>query len=246
MTGEPSQRGRLDGKRALVVGGGRGIGGAVADRFREEGAAVVVADPRDGDVELDVRDAPRVSDAIDEAAERLGGIDTLVYNAGVVPFGGVEDSDPEEWAEAFRINVDGAFASFRAAWTYLTDGGGTILTTASGAGLQPMKARLGYCASKAALVMLTRCLALEGAPHQVRANAVCPGFVDTPLLQQWIETEPDPDGVRAHLSAMHPLGRIGSSRDVADAFVYLASDEAAWLTGVVLPVDGGLSAGTAT
>jgi NAD(P)-dependent dehydrogenase (short-subunit alcohol dehydrogenase family) len=102
-----------------------------------------------------------------------------------------------------------------------------------------MTNRIGYCTSKAALVMLTQCLALEGAPYGVRANAVCPGFVDTPSLRRSL----DNDHVLEYMASLHPIGRIGTSRDVADAFVYLASDEAAWVTGVVLPVDGGLTTG---
>ncbi len=237
------EQGRITGKRALVVGGSPGIGSAIAERFREEGADVSVADLRGGDVEVDVRDASLVARAVDKVVERLGGLDTLVYNAGVVPDGGIEDLDFEVWKNAMRINVDGAFTSARAAWPHLTDGGGAILTTASGAGIRAMTNRIGYCTSKAALVMLTQCLALEGAPHGVRANAVCPGFVDTPSMRRSLENDPDPDHVLEYMASLHPIGRMGVSRDVADAFVYLASDEAAWVTGVVLPVDGGLTTG---
>jgi NAD(P)-dependent dehydrogenase (short-subunit alcohol dehydrogenase family) len=183
------------------------------------------------------------SRAVDRVVERLGGLDTLVYNAGVVPGGGIEDVDLEVWREAMRINVDGAFTSARAAWPHLKDGGGAILTTASGAGIRAMTDRIGYCTSKAALVMLTQCLALEGAPYGVRANAVCPGFVDTPSMRHWIDNEPDSDQVLESMASLHPIGRIGTSRDIADAFVYLASDEAAWVTGIALPVDGGLTTG---
>ncbi len=241
-------QGRLTGKRALVVGGSPGIGSTIVERFREERADVVVADlPRDDahiDVAVDVRDSSQVARAVDTAVERLGGLDTLVYNAGVVPAGGIEDLDFEAWSDVMRINVDGAFICARAAWPHLRDGGGAILTTASGAGIRAMTDRIGYCTSKAALVMLTQCLALEGAPHGIRANAVCPGFIDTPSVRRSLETEPDPDQVLRYLASLHPIGRMGVSRDVADAFVYLASDEAAWVTGVILPVDGGFTTGS--
>jgi NAD(P)-dependent dehydrogenase (short-subunit alcohol dehydrogenase family) len=237
------EQGRMRGKRALVVGGSPGIGSMIAERFREEGADVLVADLCGGDVDVDVRDASLVARAVDRVVERLGGLDTLVYNAGVVPGGGIEDVDLEVWREAMRINVDGAFTSARAAWPHLKDGGGAILTTASGAGIRAMTDRIGYCTSKAALVMLTQCLALEGAPYGVRANAVCPGFVDTPSMRHWIDNEPDSDQMLESMASLHPIGRMGTSRDIADAFVYLASDEAAWVTGVVLPVDGGLTTG---
>lgn len=175
-------QGRMMGKRALVVGGSPGIGSTIAERFREEGADVLVADLRGGDVEVDVRDPSLVASAVDTVVDRLGGLDTLVYNTGVVPAGGIEDLDFAEWIDAMRINVDGAFTSARAPWPHLKDGGGAIVTTASGAGIRAMTDRIGYCTSKAALVMLTQCLALEGAPHGIRANAVCPGFVDTPSV----------------------------------------------------------------
>ncbi|MDQ3762327.1 MAG: SDR family oxidoreductase [Actinomycetota bacterium] len=237
------EQGRMAGKRALVVGGSPGIGSTIAERFRDEGADVVVADLHGGDVEVDVRDVSLLARAVDQAVERLDGLDTLIYNAGVVPVGGVESIDVAAWSDAMRINVDGAFASARAAWPHLKDGGGAILATASGAGIRAMPDRIGYCTSKAALVMLTQCLALEGAPYGVRANAVCPGFVDTPSMRRSLEEAPDPDHVLEYMALLHPIGRMGVPRDVADAFVYLASDEAAWVTGVILPVDGGLTAG---
>lgn len=237
-------QGRMRGKRALVVGGSPGIGATIAERFREEDADVLVADLHGGDVEVDVRDASLVARAVGTVVERLGGLDTLVYNAGVVPGGGIEDLDLEVWRDAMRINVDGAFTSARAAWPHLKDGGGAIVTTASGAGIRAMPDRIGYCTSKAALVMLTKCLALEGAPYGVRANAVCPGFVDTPSMRRALNDEPDSDHVLEYMASLHPIGRMGTSRDVADAFVYLASDEAAWVTGAVLPVDGGLTTGS--
>lgn len=237
-------QGRLTGKRALVMGGSPGIGSTIVGRFREEGADVVVADLRGGDIAVDVRDPAQAARAVGTAVERLGGLDTLVYNAGVVPAGGIEDLGFGAWSNVMRINVDGAFISAQAAWPHLQDGGGAILTTASGAGIRATTNRIGYCTSKAALVMLTQCLALEGAPHGIRANAVCPGFIDTPSIRSSLENEPDPDHVLSYLASLHPLGRMGVPRDVADAFVYLASDEAAWVTGVVLPIDGGLTTGS--
>jgi NAD(P)-dependent dehydrogenase (short-subunit alcohol dehydrogenase family) len=233
--------GRMAGKRALIVGGSPGIGSTIAERFRDEGSDVVVADLHGGDVKVDVRDSSLVKYAVGKAVERLGGLDTLVYNAGVVPSGGIEDLDFEAWTDAMRINVDGAFKSARAVWPHLKNGGGVILTTASSTGIRATTNRIGYCTSKAALVMLTQCLALEGAQYGIRANTVCPGFVDTPSVRRALENQPEPEHALEYMASLHPIGRMGMSRDVADAFVYLASDEAAWLTGVVLPVDGGLT-----
>jgi NAD(P)-dependent dehydrogenase (short-subunit alcohol dehydrogenase family) len=239
--------GRFQGKVAIVTGAARGIGETYARRLAAEGAAVVVADLGGaGDVEVDVRDDELVGRAVAEAVERLGGLDTVVYNSGIVPAGGVETLATQAWDDALQINVSGAFRTARAAWPHLrAGGGGSFLATASGAGIRALKDRIAYATSKAALVMLTQCLALEGAPDAVRANVVCPGFVDTPTLRHALDAAPDPDDARAEVAALHPLGRMGMPLDVADAFIYLASDEAAWVTGVVLPVDGGLTAGLA-
>lgn len=120
---------------------------------------------------------------------------------------------------------------------------GSITSTASVVGLWGSRGQAAYCAAKAAVVMLTKCLALDGAAVGVRANCVCPGFVETPMLERWLEAQPDPTAVRAAVTGQHPLGRLGAPRDVADAFVYLAGDEAAWVTGAALVVDGGLTSG---
>jgi NAD(P)-dependent dehydrogenase (short-subunit alcohol dehydrogenase family) len=234
---------RLEGKRAFVTGGGSGIGAAIVERFRQEGAKVVVADVEAGDVHCDVRSAASVDEAIGAAAARLGGIDTLVLNAGRAVVGTVEQLDESDWDEGLAINLKGLYLCSKAAWPYLAAGGGSITITASVVGIWGSQNQAAYCASKAGAIMLAKCMALDGAKVGIRANAVCPGFVETPLLERFLADQADPEAVRAGATGLHPLGRLGRPLDVADAFVYLASDEASWVTGTALTVDGGLSSG---
>jgi NAD(P)-dependent dehydrogenase (short-subunit alcohol dehydrogenase family) len=235
--------GRLQGKRALVTGGGSGIGAEVVARFRDEGAAVLAADLRGGDVECDVRSRASVEAAVTAAVERLGGLDTLVLNAGRPVVGTLADLDEGDWDDGLATNLKSIFLFAKAAWPHLSAGGGSIAITASVVGLWGSQNQAAYCASKAGAIMLAKCLALDGARSGVRANAVCPGFVETPLLERFLAEQEDPEAARAGATALHPLGRLGRPRDVADAFVYLCSDEAAWVTGTVLVVDGGLTSG---
>ncbi len=226
-----------------MTGGVSGIGEAVVSRFRDEGAAVVVADLRGGDVECDVRSASSVESAIAEAAASLGGLDTLVCNAGRPVVGALDQLDEADWDDGVATNLKSVYLCARAAWPHLAASGGSILSTASVVGLWGSGGQAAYCAAKAGVVMLTKCLALDGAKAGIRANCVCPGFVETPMLEQFLAQQPDPDAARAGAAGLHPLGRLGAPRDVADAFVYLASDEAGWLTGTALVVDGGLTSG---
>ena len=140
-------------------------------------------------------------------------------------------------------NLKGVYLTAKATWPHLVETRGSITSTASVVGLWGSQGQAAYCAGKAAVVMLTRCLALDGAAVGVRANCVCPGFVETPMLDRFLEAQADPAAAREAAAGLHPLGRLGSPRDIADAFVYLASDEATWVTGTALVVDGGLTSG---
>jgi len=235
--------GRLEGKRALVTGGASGIGAAIADRFREQGAGVVVGDVHGGDVQLDVRSSASVESAVGEAVDRLGGLDTVVCNAGRPVVRAVHELAEEEWDDGMATNLKGVYLTAKAAWPRLVQSRGSITSTASVVGLWGTQGQPAYCAAKAAVVMLTKCLALDGAASGVRANCVCPGFVETPMLEHFLAAQPDPATARVGAVGLHPLGRLGSPRDIADAFVYLASDEARWVTGTALVVDGGLTSG---
>jgi NAD(P)-dependent dehydrogenase (short-subunit alcohol dehydrogenase family) len=234
---------RLSGKRALVTGGGSGIGAAIASRFREEGAVVVTADLANGDVECDVRSRAGVDACVQKAAERLGGLDALVLNAARPVLGALHELDEADWDDGLATNLKSVYLCTKAAWPHLVESRGSISITASVVGLWGSGGQAAYCASKAGAVMLAKCLALDGAKDGIRANCVCPGFTETPMLERFLAGQPDPDATRAWAAALHPLGRLGAPRDLAEAFVYLASDEAAWVTGTALVVDGGLTAG---
>ena len=252
---------RLAGKRALVTGGASGIGAATAERFAAEGAAVAIADlnsagaderasairDRGGralGIAADVGDEDSVAAMMDRAWEALGGVDILVNNAAIPTMGTVETLAGDEWDRVIDLDLSSIYRVSRAAWPrFVEAGGGTILSTASVAGIIGMAGQHGYSAAKAGVVMLTKCMALDGAAHGIRANCVCPGFVETPMVLTYFEAQDDPVASRAAVDAAHPLGRIGQPDEIAGAFLYLASDEARWVTGTALVIDGGLTAG---
>jgi NAD(P)-dependent dehydrogenase (short-subunit alcohol dehydrogenase family) len=251
------QQGRLAGKRAVVTGAASGIGRAIAARFAQEGARAVVLDvdgPALADLEagldgveghatVDVTDGAAVTEAVRAAADVLGGIDVVVNNAGIPMVGTVRDLTDDAWDRALDVDLKSVFLVSRAAWPHLeAAGGGVIVNTASIAGLVGTPGQAAYATAKAGVVMLTKSMALDGAAAGIRVNAVCPGFVATPMLERWLAGQEDPAQARAAVEAMHPLGRLGEPRDIADAFVYLASDEARWVTGTTLSVDGGFGA----
>ena len=251
---------RLKGKSALVTGAASGIGKATAQRFAEEGCTVVCAD-KNGDgaqqtakeinatgakafaVTLDVTKADQVGAAIAKAIEQTGGLDIVVNNAGITIVGSVEQMSEAQWDTEMDINVKSIFLMSKAVWSHMKDRkGGGILNTASIAGQIGIAQDAAYCASKAAVFMLTRCMAKDGAGDRIRVNCVCPGFIDTPMIQGYFNDQDDPAAARQFATALHPLGRLGFARDIANGFLYLASDDAEWVTGTALTVDGGLMA----
>lgn len=229
----------LDGRRALVTGGGSGIGAATAALLRECGADVVTVDLRGGDIAADVRDEQSVAYAVAAASERLGGApDVVVTAAGIYRIAPAVETTAAEWDEVLEINLRGTFFTAREAARAMTDGG-AIVTIASTAALQPDadEPTAPYNASKAGVVALTRQLAVELAPRRIRVNTVCPGVIDTPMLR----VMDDPEAGERFLREGVPLQRLGAPAEVAQAIAFLASDAAAYITGVALPVDGGLS-----
>jgi NAD(P)-dependent dehydrogenase (short-subunit alcohol dehydrogenase family) len=249
--------GRLAGKVALVTGAGSGIGQTAARRFAEEGARVAVADWRrdaaretagelDGAiaVEVDVTSAASVEAGLKHVVEAFGGLDVVVNNAGVTIVGATHDLSEDDWDKELDTNLKSIYLVSKAAWPILLErGGGSIVNTASIAGLWAIPDDAAYCASKAGVIMLTKCMALDGAKAGIRVNCVCPGFTETPMIEVYFNAQPDPAESRRFAERLHPLGRLGRPRDIADAMLYLASDDAAWVTGHALVVDGGLTSG---
>lgn len=246
--------GQLDGRVAIVTGGASGIGRETAQRFVAEGASVVVADldaegaeraaDELGDAAVgcgvDVTDADQVAAAVALAESRFGHLDTLACNAGLTGFPvRALDADPEEFARIFDVNVRGVWLCVRAAVPALRRaGGGAIAITGSVMGERARPGFGAYASSKAAVNHLAKVLALELAEDGVRVNCLAPVATDTPMLPTFLG-EADPEAARAAFVAGIPLGRLAVPRDVADAAVFLVSDAASFLTGVVLPVDGG-------
>ncbi len=249
---------RLTGKTCLVTGAGSGIGRATAIRFAAEGARVAAADIRAEAAEatareigqaaialtIDVTSAASSAAAVDSTCASLGGLDVLVNNAGVTIVGGAHELSEEDWDRELNTNLKSVYLVSKAAWPKLLDrGGGVIVNTASIAGLWAIPADAAYCASKAGVIMLTKCMALDGARSRIRVNCVCPGYTQTPMIDGYFQDQSDPAEARRLAESLHPLGRLGRPNDIADAMVYLASDEAAWVTGTALVVDGGLTSG---
>lgn len=256
-----SKSGRLAGKRALVTGAAAGLGKEIAYRFAAEGARVVVVDiqqqasnevvesiHRQGGeahaVVGDVGSSSQVERIVSAAHSLLAGIDILVNNAGVIPSREtVLDTREKDWDETLRVNAKGVFLMSRAVISgMIRQGGGAIVNMSSVAGLVGLPIRPAYGASKGAVSILTRQMAVDFGKHNIRVNAINPSFVITDINREMFRRLEEDPAAWTELIRQHPLGRLGEARDVADAAVYLASDEARWVTGVLLPVDGGFTA----
>jgi len=253
---------RLQGKAAFVTGAGKGIGRAVALLFAREGAQVALFD-RDHDAladtqqqistaggkalsfDGDVSDAAAVQAAVDTAAERFGGLDFLVANAGVAIPGSVVDISLEDWQRVLGINLNGVFHVSKYGIPHLIRrGGGSVINVASTQGWRGFPGWSGYSASKGAIIALSRQVSMEYAGKKVRCNSIAPGAIDTPMNEWVFSQAADPVAERAKWDEQNPLGRIGLAEDVANAALYLASDESSWVTGICLTVDGGQLAGS--
>jgi meso-butanediol dehydrogenase/(S,S)-butanediol dehydrogenase/diacetyl reductase len=234
---------RLESRVALVTGGARSIGAAIADGLAEAGSIVVVGDlvesPRHRSIELDVSSEQSVTDAILRIVADHGRLDILVNNAGIMFETHVSEQDRESWDRMMAINVTGPMMLTRHAAPHLaTSGMGTIINISSLEGNVCNPNHAAYSASKAAVQGLTRATAIDLGP-ETRCNAISPGWIDTPLNASYVDGHPDRDEVLAQLSKLHPVGRIGSPADVADVAVWLASDESRFVTGQNITVDGG-------
>jgi NAD(P)-dependent dehydrogenase (short-subunit alcohol dehydrogenase family) len=247
------KEGRLAGKAAVITGAASGIGRASAVRFAAEGARLVLADLEEPDVGTSTdavfvrTDVSRRQDnerMLDLCVERYGRIDILFCNAGVTLPKLLPDSTDAEIDRVLDVNVNGPMYAARHAIPIMLrqEGGGTILFTASKTGLVAQPDSPVYCATKGAVVMLAKALALDYARRGIRVNALCPGIIDTPMLRRFVDAMPDPQAAwSAHASAQ-PMGRLGTPEECAAAALWLVSSDASFVTGVALPVDGGFTA----
>ena len=252
---------RLAGRRALVTGAGSGIGRAVALVFAEEGAELFLTSQTADHLQetceqieqlgarrppsrvTDLRSTRAVDELVEEAAERLGGIDVVSNNAGVeLPDGpSVASTSDSDWTRVLDVNVTGMFRVCRAALAHLSHGA-SIVNMGSINSLIAWPNDAAYTASKGAVLQLSRALALEVADRGVRVNCVCPGVIDTPLNDQFLDRAQDRSALRREYEEMSPMHRMGTPREVAECVVFLASEQASFVTGSALVVDGGATA----
>jgi NAD(P)-dependent dehydrogenase (short-subunit alcohol dehydrogenase family) len=251
---------RLKGKVAIVTGAASGIGAAAARRLAKDGAAVLLTDVdlAGEDVAASIADAggralfrlhdvtshPDWAAAVEHAMQDFGRLDILVNNAGIS--GGrheLMDHSLEAWRQIIGVNLDGVFLGLRHAGPRLAaSGGGSVINISSILGKVGMAGAAAYCASKGGVTLLTKAAALEWAPQGIRVNSVHPGFIDTPLVSNALAGREDGNEMRVALMSAHPLGRFGVPKEIGDAIAFLASDDASFITGAELVVDGGYTA----
>ena len=251
--------GRLDGKVVIVTGAARGQGAVAARTFAEEGAALVLSDilpdiegtaadiPSAGGrvewVQADTADPDGIASVVDKAISSFGRIDVLYNNAGVILGKPFQDITLAEWERILRIDLTGPFLMSQAVVAHMQkQGGGSIINVSSVGGILGYPQMAAYGAAKGGLVNLTRCMAVDLAEHNIRVNAICPGAIDTPMPREYIKDMENKEAVWQQIADVHLLKRFGHSREVVGLALFLASDEASFMTGAVIPVDGGHSA----
>jgi len=244
---------QLKGKVAIITGGSRGIGFQTAKIFSENGADVIISSKNSEQLKIaanqlknttpiaaNIRNEKEVQNVIEETIKKFGKLDILINNAGIFPrIKQLHEISETEWNEVLDVNLSGQFRFTKFAIPYLQKTSGTIVNVSSDAGLKAYEGfnADAYSATKAALVVLTKCWALEYSKYKIRVNCVCPGVVDTDMTKPFLKTEKD----REFMDNDHPIGRIGTPEEVAKSILFLVSSDSAWTTGAVLAVDGGQS-----
>ncbi|MGA2664269.1 MAG: SDR family oxidoreductase [Nitrososphaerales archaeon] len=252
---------KLDGRVSIVTGGNSGIGRATALLFAREGSKVVVAgrnstrgkevvkaiEEARGEaifVETDVSKSADVKALVKKTIGRFGRIDVLFNNAALSPVGTILDTSEKEWSEVIGTNLTGTFLCTKYVLPHMIERkSGVIINTGSINSVMAMKKEAAYDASKGGVLLLTRAVALDFAEFNIRANCICPGAIDTPMLKAILAQTPDPAAAEVELAKKHALGRIGSPDEVAKMALFLASDDSSFVTGAIMPVDGGMLGG---
>lgn len=251
---------RLKDKTAIITGGGTGMGRASVLRFLEEGAKVVVADINEESMAETVRLGKQISDhvigikvdltkeqevknLVEKTVEAFGTVDVLFNNAGMNHVALLHETTLEDWDRVFSVNVKSMFLTCKYVLpVMMKHKKGSIINTASPGALVGLRGISAYCASKGAVPALTRSIAVDYAPYNIRANYLCPGVILTEMTEKIIQTKPNPDEYREWYRKARPLGRFGEPVEIANAAVYLASDETAFMTGASIVADGGFTA----
>lgn len=244
---------KLTGKVALVTGGSRGIGFAIAKILSDNGASVVITSKNSEKIKqaeakisnsfgitCDIKKKNEVQNVLDQTIKKFGKLDILVNNAGIFPkIKLLHEIEEEEWNEVLDVNLTGQFRFTKEAIPHLQKTSGCIINISSDAGLKAYQGfnADAYSASKAALIVLTKCWALEYAKNKIRVNCICPGVVDTDMTKPFLKNQKDIE----FMNNEHPLGRIGQPEEIGKSVLYFASDDALWITGAILTVDGGES-----
>ena len=250
---------RLEGKVALITGGGSGIGRATALRFAEEGAHVVVVDwnPEGGQeaaqvvkskggeatfVWADVSENADAERMVNEAISTFGRLDILFNNAAIQVFGTIPNTSEEDWCKVMDVNLKGVYLGCKYAIPHMVaQAGGSIINTSSALGLVGDPDMPAYGATKGGILAMTKAMAQAHGGDNIRVNSICPGDVSTPLVEEYFDKQPDPEQARRQIASEYVLGRIARPEEIANVALFLASDESSFITGTYIVADGGLT-----